>query len=72
MYSNDSMNRRRPNYQQNQQRGVIPFLVGGALGYGIGVNQRPNQFVPVPVVPIFPPRPFYPYQPFFYPGMYRR
>ncbi len=60
MYNNYSMDRRHMNYPTNQQRGFIPFLVGGALGYGIGVNSNRPNFYPVPVQPIFfPPRPIW-------------
>lgn len=57
------------NNQQNE-RALVPFLVGGALGYGIGAysNQRPNYY---PVGPIYPVGPVYP--PYVYvPPYYRR
>ena len=59
MYSNYNMPNRRGSYANNQ-RGGVPFLVGGAIGYGIGSSIRPRPyFVPMPFYPNFN-RPFYP------------
>lgn len=47
------------NYRvNNNERGFVPFIIGGALGYGIGTYARPNyQFYPV----YYQPYPVYPY-----------
>ena len=57
----NSMPYQTPSYTSNQNRGLVPLVIGGAIGYGLGANSRPN-FVPVPVfpigpAPIFRPRP---------------
>ncbi len=51
------------NYRANNERGFIPFIVGGALGYGIGSYNRPNyQFYSMYYPPIYYiPYPMYPY-----------
>ena len=58
MYSNYSMQNRN-GYYSNNERGVVPFLVGGAIGYGIGSSFRPRPyFVPMPFplgYPMMPP-----------------
>lgn len=55
----------RPVYYSDQQRGIVPLLLGGAIGYGIGIN-RPNCCPrPMPFyqpMPFFQPGPFYPNQ----------
>ena len=54
------------NYRANNERGFIPFIVGGALGYGIGSYNRPNyQFYSMYYPPIY----YIPYQMYPY---YRR
>lgn len=60
-----------PRNNNRNQRGIIPLVVGGVIGYGIGVNSnRPNFYQP----PFWGPMPFYPWsQPIIvYPPMYRR
>ena len=52
------------NYRvNNNERGFVPFIIGGALGYGIGTYTRPNsQFYPVYYPPVYyQPYPVYPY-----------
>ena len=51
-------------YQNNNRGGVIPLIIGGVIGYGIGSNNRPNYYpiYPIPVYPIYP----------MYPPFYRR
>ncbi len=59
---------RRPYpHQQNGNRNLGPFLVGGALGYGLGFF-TPRQTGPV-FYPIYPVGPFGPnpyYRPYFW------
>lgn len=47
----------------NSERGFFPFVLGGALGYGIGTYNRPNyQFYPMYYPPVYyQPYPIYPY-----------
>ena len=51
-------------YQNNNRGGVIPLIIGGVIGYGIGSNNRPNYYpiYPIPVYPVYP----------MYPPFYRR
>lgn len=47
-------------YQNNNRGGVIPLIIGGVIGYGIGSNNRPNFYYPIyPFYPIYPMYPFY-------------
>lgn len=52
------------NYRvNNNERGLFPFVIGGALGYGIGAYGRPNyQFYPIYYPPVYyQPYPIYNY-----------
>lgn len=62
----------RPNAYQgnNNQRGFVPLIVGGVIGYGLGTANRPNYY-PVPVYPPVPPMPVYP-PVVIYPPYYRK
>ena len=58
----------------NTRSGFIPLIIGGVIGYGIGVNARPNYFYPVYplsqpyyMYPIKRPMPYY-----FYRNQYRK
>lgn len=64
-------------YQQgNNNRGfILPFAIGGVLGYGIGSTNRPNYYqqpMPYPAPMPYPPQPiiYYPQPPV--PYYYRR
>lgn len=63
---------------KNNERGIVPFLVGGALGYGIGAwNSRPDCCPGMMPMPMPQPVPFNPYPVnsvgpvYVYPPMYR-
>ena len=51
----------RPIYYHNNRNNIIPLIVGGVIGYGLGNNNRPNFYpmYPIPVYPVYPPYYFY-------------
>ena len=57
----------RPIYQNDNRNGIIPLIVGGVIGYGIGSNSRPNYYpmYPISFYPVYP-YPFYQVRPPFY------